>query len=129
MKRTIEAYRNSQVYTASSGELLLALYDGVARFCVIAKEAIENKDPSAKGVAIGRAYDILTELTASLDRDKDKQLCVEMTDLYNYWASRLQMASMKMDPAPVDEVIRHVKEMRSTWHQALDIARKEGIRV
>ena len=128
MKRTIDAYRNSQMFTAMPGDLLIALYDGMARFCQEARVAIANKNPSAKGVAINRAYDILTELSATLDPKHDPKLCAELTRMYNYWFEKLQEGSMSMRIEPLDEVIRLVHDMRSTWQQAIGMARKEGVR-
>lgn len=128
MKRTIDAYRNSQMFTATPGDLLIALHDGMARFCVEAKVAIENKNPAAKGSAINRAYDILTELSATLDPKHDPKLCAELTRMYNYWFEKLQEGSMSMRPEPVEEVIKLVGDMRTTWQQAISVARKEGVR-
>jgi len=128
MKRTIDAYRHSQMFTSTPGDLLIALYDGMLRFCHEAKVAIENKNPAAKGQAIGRAYDILTELSATLDPKHDPKLCAELTSIYNYWFEKLQEGSMFMRKEPVEEVIRHVGDMRTTWQQAITLARKEGVR-
>ena len=128
MKRTIAAYKHNQIFMSTPGDLLIALYDGMARFCTEAKEAIERKNPAAKGVAIGRAFDIITELSASLDDSKDPKFCREMSRLYDYWFNRLQQGSLTMNAEPVDEVIRQVLEMRGTWHQAVAIARREGVR-
>lgn len=128
MQRQIQAYQNAHVLTGTPGDLLLALYDGMGRFCGQAKAAIEDKNPAAKGVAIGRAFDIITELVATLDASRDPKLCADMTTLYNYWFDRLQTASMTMQVGPIDEVIRHVGEMRMTWQQAVSQARQEGIR-
>ena len=128
MQRQVKAYQNAYLLTGTPGDLLLALYDGMSRFCGQAKEAIENKNPAAKGVAIGRAYDIITELVTSLDPKRDAKLCADMTALYNYWFERLQMASMSMQVEPIDEVIRHVGDMRVTWQRAVAQARREGVR-
>lgn len=128
MQRTIDAYRNAQMFTSMPGDLLIALYDGMARFCLEAKCAIENKNPAAKGVAINRAFDILTELSATLDEQHNAPLCKNLKTMYDYWFERLQEGSITMRPEPVDEVIRHVAEMRSTWQQAIVIARREGLR-
>ncbi len=128
MQRTINAYRHSQMHTSTPGDLLIALYDGMARFCLEAKYAIENGNPAAKGVAIGRAFDILTELTATLDSRHDANLCLELTKIYDYWFDRLQEGSISMRPEPVEEVIHHIGNMRNTWQQAITIARREGQR-
>jgi flagellar protein FliS len=128
MKRTIDAYRHSQMFTSTPGDLLLALYDGMLRYCLEAKVAIENKNPAAKGQAINRAYDILTELSATLDPKHNPKLCADLTSLYNYWFEKLQEGSMLMRTEPLEEVIRHIGDMRTTWQQAIVLARKEGLR-
>src|SRR3954463_15768889 len=93
--------RNS---TATPGELLLALYDGLFRFLNGAKACIENKQMPRARELLSRCHAILSELTIALDHDVAPELCGQLEGLYAFCIERIQLASRKVSVVAIDEV-------------------------
>lgn len=123
----VQNYRNVAANTADRGEILLALYDGAIRYAETARQAILRKDAAAKGYAVDALLAILLELTMTLDHKRDPDLCAKLTGLYNYFIARIQIAGLRMDAEPMDEVLHQLKGLRKTWAEAVVIARNEGV--
>ena len=62
-----QIYRQTQVSTASPGELLLMLYDGAIRFARQAQEHLNRGEIEAASNRLIRVQDIVNELNLSLD--------------------------------------------------------------
>ena len=123
----VQNYRNVAANTADRGGILLALYDGAIRYAETARQAILRKDAAAKGYAVDALLAIILELTMTLDHKRDPDLCAKLTGLYNYFISRIQIAGLRMDPGPIDEVMTHLQGLRKTWAEAVVVARNEGV--
>ncbi len=120
MQRAAQAYLETQVTTTSQGQLLVMLYDGAVNFLERAKERMAAKDYAGKGNLISKALDILNELDSSLNADKGGDLADRLHQLYFYCSKRLFTANCKMDPAPIDEVIKILGGLRSAYAQIMD---------
>jgi flagellar protein FliS len=123
----LNSYARTKFNTASRGDLLLAMYDGALRYGQIAREAIEAHDTAGKGTAISSLLAIIGELSNTLDHSKSPALCANLTKLYAYYIERIQLASLRMDNEPLDEVINQLRSLRETWAQAVQIAEHEGL--
>ena len=123
----VQNYRNVAAHTADRGEILLALYDGAIRYAETARQAILRQDAAAKGYAVDSLLAILLELTMTLDHKRDPDLCSKLTGLYNYFIARVQVAGLRMDATPMDEVLGQLQGLRETWAKAVLIARNEGV--
>lgn len=123
----VNTYRNVAANTANRGEILLALYDGAIRYGETARLAILRGDAAAKGLAVDSMLAIIIEFTCTLDHERAPELCEKLTGLYNYFVSRIQQAGVRMDVAPLDEVLGLLKDLRKTWGEAVAIARQEGV--
>lgn len=115
--------RNS---TATPGELLLALYDGLFRFLNGAKACIENKQMPRARELLARCHAILSELTIALDHDLAPELCGQLEGLYDFCIDRVQMASRKSNPAFIEEVTRVLTPLREAWVVAVPKAIQEA---
>lgn len=129
MQRNVSAYQQSHVRTSSRGDLLIALYDGAIRYAYAARQAIERKDPAAKGHAVSGVMNILQELAGTLHHHESAELCQNLKDLYTYYMKQLQQGGMKMDTAPIDEVIGHLSDLRAIWAKAVAVSRQQGYKV
>ncbi|NLY10217.1 MAG: flagellar export chaperone FliS [Firmicutes bacterium] len=114
-----QAYKKTQVATASPGELLLLLFDGAIRFANQAKHFIEKKDLAAAHDKLCRAQDIVAELMFSLDRDVG-EIADNLYQLYDYIFNRLVEANVSKDISIVDECIHFLTDLRDTWRQVVD---------
>lgn len=116
--RAYEQYRRVDVETASSGKLILMLYDGAIRFCrQAASEWREGQEAQARS-HVYRAQDILAELIGSLNFDAGP-LATNLFQLYEYMNYRLIQSGLRRDPAAAEEVAHLLEELRQTWAQVL----------
>ncbi|NLY40140.1 MAG: flagellar export chaperone FliS [Desulfovibrionales bacterium] len=115
MLKAAQAYRQTQVVTATPGHLVVMLYDGAITFLEQAKERIQAKDYAQKGILISQALDIIAELDSSLNAEKGGEIAQNLHKLYMYCNTRLLHANLKMDTTLVDEVISILSSFRSAF--------------
>jgi len=128
MLESAAAARYTQVRnaTATPGELLLALYDGLFRFLNGAKACIENKQLPRARELLSKSHAILSELTIALDHDVAPELCGQLEGLYGFCIDRVQVASRKADTVAIDEVTRVLTPLREAWTLAVPKAIQEA---
>ena len=121
------ASRYTQVrdVTASPGELLLALYDGLFRFMNGARAGIEKNDLRVARELLSKAYAIVSELYIALDHDASPELCQNLEGVYGFAMDRLMLASRKGDIKALDEAIRVLTPLREAWQTAVPQAQRE----
>ena len=115
----LNAYKETQIKTASQGKLIIMLYDGAIRHIDSGIRELDGKAPSldAANNALVNAQDVITELMVSLDFDKGGEIAQRLFDLYMYFNRQLIDANVKKDPDPLRDVRRMLDELRSTWLQ------------
>ena len=115
MQNVAKTYFQTQFSTMGQGEVLLLLYDGALKFLAQAKEKILAKDYEAKGIAISKALDIISELDASLNQEAGGSLSENLHQLYFICSTRLLMANLKMDIKLIDNVADVLSGLRSAY--------------
>ncbi len=128
-----QAYKVVQISTSSPGEILLALYDGLFKFLLVARHALEADRRAAAGQAMSRAHAIISELYTTLDHDQYPELCDNLTSLYEFCMARMTHANLKRDPRALDDVMRVLAPVREGFQIAVkqaaqDLAAKEATR-
>jgi flagellar protein FliS len=117
--RAFAAYNNSKVLTATPAELTLMLYDGAIKFCNLAMTAIDNNDLETAHNNIRKVERIITEFDTSLD---DRfEVSQDFHNVYHYLQSRLRDANVKKDKEVLEEVLKHLRTMRDTWKEVMQI--------
>lgn len=111
-------YRETQVAEASPQEILIGTFDGMLQRLGRARQAMLDKNYAEKGMHLSPVFVAFGELRVALDHQRAPKLCAQLDALYEYLGRRLQLASCTMDVAIVDEVTKHVRDMRATWAQA-----------
>ena len=112
--------------TATPGELLLALYDGLFRFLNGAKVCIENKQLPRARELLSKAHAIVSELTIALDHSVAPELCAQLDGLYGFCTDKIQLASRKADVTAIQEVLRVLTPLREAWVLAVPKAIQEA---
>lgn len=106
------------VDTADPHRLILMLFEGAKTALITARIAMESGNIAAKGTAISKAIDIISNgLEASLDPTQGGELAERLAALYGYMASRLLWANLKNDLAALDEVQKLLAELHEAWAQ------------
>ena len=115
----LNMYRETSIKTAGQGKLIVLLYDEAIKQI---DRAISNLDSGTKkydrvNSAIIRAQEIITELSASLDFDKGKDIASNLFSLYVYFNQQLMAANLDKDSQPIKPVRNMLFELRSAWKQ------------
>lgn len=111
------AYQNNKIMTATPAELTLMLYDGAIKFCNIAISAIGVNDVQKANINIIKAEKIITEFRSTLNFKYP--VAKDFDNVYNYLFDRLIEANIKKDKVILEEVIKHLREMRDTWKEVI----------
>ncbi len=118
LKDAHSQYKETQVLTASQGQLIVMLYDGAIKFIKSAVSMIEDKKKYDKvNESLIRAQDIVTELMLSLNFDEGGEMANKLYSLYLYFNKLLIEGNIKKDPKPLNEVVEHMESLRSSWAQ------------
>ncbi len=117
-------YRTNAVLTASPGQLVLMLYDGVLKSLALAREAFAQPGDDPRRIEIInqqliKAQNILLELQAGLNLEAGGEFAQTMHRLYDYHTRRLLQANLQKKVEPVIEVERLVTELRDAWAEML----------
>lgn len=112
-------YQQNAVESASPGELVIMLYDGLVRFLKIAANSLESKDIAGANNALVRSQDIVSYLNETLD--KNYEISKNLSSLYDFMLRRLVDANINKDAGMVMEVLELVDELRGTWCQAVKL--------
>lgn len=121
------AYQNSKIMTASPAELTLMLYDGAIKFANIAVVAIEKNDIEKAHNNIMKVERIILEFKSSLDHKYP--VAKDFEQVYNYLIRRLHEANMKKDTEIMEEILKHLRTMRDTWKEVMDINQGKKVQV
>lgn len=113
-------YLKTQVMTATPEMLQLMLWDGAIRFAEQGKEAILQKDIEGSYKALLRSQKIVMEMSATLRREVDPDLCGKLSALYNFIYRRLVDANLKKEPKLVDDALEIMRHQRETWVMLMD---------
>jgi flagellar protein FliS len=120
-----EQYKKNQIETATPEEILIMLYEGAIRFSLIAKKAIAAQDTEKANANLIKAQHIVREFMDSLDMEIGGEMALNLYRLYEYLHYRLVQANIKKDVAIIDEVLDHLRSLKTTWEEAILIAKKE----
>ncbi len=125
-REPMNAYREIQIKTANQIRLIVMLYDGAIRHLNLALDALAagHRRYDEVNNHIIAAQDILSELTASLDFDKGGSLAKNLFSLYSFMNRRLLDANLKKEAAPIQEVKKHLGELRDAWDE---ISTRKGL--
>ncbi len=124
---TSEQYKLVQITTANPGEVLVALFDGLFRFLLVAKHTLPQPTKRGQaGEALSKAHAIVSELYANLDRAHYPELVDNLSRVYEYCLGRITHANMKNDAAAIDDVIRVLTPIREGFaHVVKNISPQE----
>jgi len=117
-------YRANAILTASPGQLVLMLYDGVLKSLALAQEAFKQPADDPRRIEtinhhLLKAQSIISELQSGLNLEAGGDFALTMHRLYDYHNRRLLEANLRKKVEPVLEVERLVREIRDAWAQML----------
>jgi flagellar protein FliS len=119
-KYATSAYGKVQLETDVAGanphRLVAMLFEAAIAAVHRATERMRARDIATKGAAISKAIQIIEEgLIMSLDENAGGELAVSLRELYRYMTQRLLLASVRNDPAVLEEVARLLGDLKEAW--------------
>jgi len=116
----IDTYQNNAITTQSRGGLIVMLYDGAIKALRQAITALEDGNIAAKGECIGKAMDIIIELSSVLDMEAGGEIASDLRRLYDFMVFHLTQANVKNDPKMIGEVIALLEDINQGWKAITD---------
>lgn len=132
MARNIaQNYRNAQLNTASPGQRVVLMYEGLHKELMKSKNLIVNINKDILNIekahnSISLSEQIILELKLALDMDKGGELAQNLNNLYEFWIVQLSEINMKKDAKALNPIIDMVSELKDTWREAAKKARQLG---
>jgi len=112
------AYRSSSVMTASPGQLVVMLYDGMARFLRQAEIAAGEGAWGHASDRISKADAILEELLITLDLERGGEIAGRLQGIYVFCRKLLVEARMARGTEQIAQVAGLLAELRKAWSEA-----------
>ena len=118
-----QSYCRVAAATASPGQQVAMLYDGVIKFLERAHLGFQSDDPLEFNQTvhnnITRAQAIIHELNACLNMEAGGELAAALRRLYLYFDWRLDESNRLKHPHGIQEVIQRLTVLRDAWTQML----------
>ncbi len=118
-----KSYRQTATLTAPPGQIVLMLYDGAIRALERALTGFQYDDPGLQNMTVNnnlqRASEIIRELNLALDLERGGELAMTLRRLYEYFDERIFESNLKKKKEGIEEVIRHLTELRNAWDEML----------
>lgn len=119
-------YKQTAIKTANRGQIVLMLYEGAIQNVKKATIAVEKKDVMTKGIAIGKAHDIINELLNTLDPEVGGKIAEDLERLYNFMIEQLMKANMESAKEPLQSVQKLLETLLEGWRIAVEQVNKAG---
>ncbi len=112
----------SAVEDASPHRLIQLLLDAGLERIAHARRALEAGDAAARGLAIGKALDIVAGLRGSLNFEAGGEIATNLDALYEYLERRLLQANLEADAGMLDEAATLLRQVKEGWDGIADAA-------
>ena len=109
------AYVESRILSADPIELVNMLYQACTAAVREARHHLANGEIGERSRKISKAYEILTELSVSLDYQKGGEISQRLGRLYDYMQGRLLEANMHQADAPLAETLGLLSTLLEAW--------------
>lgn len=116
-------YQQRVLEGASAVELVVALYDGIARFLTGAIDAVERGDVEGRRASVKRALDIIIHLQARLRMDVGGRPAEALSEFYASIFAQIIQASQSASKQKFEHTIDCVRNVREAWKQ---VAREDA---
>lgn len=108
-------YKNDSVMTAGPMELIIMLYDALAKNIKLANIFLEeeNNNPEKVNAHLSKAQDIVLELIRILDLKYE--VAGNLMQLYEFMLNELAIVNAQKDASRIPAILDIVAELRSAW--------------
>ena len=117
-------YKQTAIKTANRGQIVLMLYEGAIQNVKKATLALDKKDVPSKGIAIGKAHDIINELLNTLDLELGGKVAQDLERLYNFMIEQLLKANLENSKEALQSVQKLLETLLDGWRGAVEQVNK-----
>lgn len=110
-----DAYLESRVLSADPIELVNLLYQACTSAVREARHHLAEGRIAERSREINKAYEILLELSASLDHERGGEISQRLALLYDYMQRRLLDANVQQADVPLVEVLGLLATLAEAW--------------
>jgi flagellar protein FliS len=110
-------YRETEVLTATPGQLVVLLYDHLLLSLRKARVAMEARDSETQSECLEKGRNVLTELLVTLDRERGGEVAANLGALYSFLLGELVQVGIRPDVARLDRVAHMISELREAFAQ------------
>lgn len=109
------AYQEAAVRNASSVELVIILYDILARDLQGAIQALEAGKIEARTAKLKHGFLALQQLEGTLDLDGGGEFATHLSRFYSMMRGQMMKAQFQRDPAILRQLIQLLFSVREAW--------------
>lgn len=120
----IDAYRSVAATSIEPARMIAMGFDGLSEYLVRAQRAFEISDRAARAIALDRAFRIVEHLLGALDPNSDVEVVPNLRALYLFLLDRIGRANVFDEPAPLDDCLPVVENLRAAWTQVASDAER-----
>jgi flagellar protein FliS len=110
------AYQEQAILTATPGQLVVLLYDGIIRFLRQADAAMGEQAVAHSHDRINRAEAIIDELQATLDMSQG-EVAQNLEGIYVFWKKLIWEIRIERDREKLERLVAMVANLREAWAQ------------
>ena len=111
-------YRETEVLTATPGQLVVLLFDHLLVSLRRGKTAMANGEFELQGNQLEKSRNILTELLVTLDCERGGEIAINLSALYSFLLGELVQVGVRADHARLDRVTHMIEELRNAFAEA-----------
>jgi flagellar protein FliS len=108
-------YRDTEVLTATPGQLVVLLYDHLLASLHRARGAMDARNDEQLSEQLDRSRNVLTELLVTLDRERGGEVASNLAALYSFLLGELVQVGVRGDGARLDRVRGMIAELRDAF--------------
>lgn len=120
-------YLKNKVEGMNRDELILFIYQEMAKVMVKAENCFDNRDIEGRVTAINKGIEIISALNSILDFERGGDISIKLRSLYLYSINKLSQANIKINKKFVTEVKDIFKDLHSAWDEKMKNDIKNGV--
>jgi len=115
---SLDPYREYQAAACtgrSAVELVVMLFEALARFLEQGKERIEQEDVEGSHTALVKAQRIVVHLLSNVNEDDGGEAAQRLKGLYLFVLEKIVVANFRKSTKAIDEAMQVVLILQETW--------------
>lgn len=110
-------YRQTDILTADPKKLVIMCYEEAIRSLHLATLMYSSRKYEAKGKAVEKALNIISELREALDFERGGTIATSLNTLYAFMLKHILESDMKKDPKGFGQVATMLEQLKSAWER------------